>query len=59
MAEFFYHNAKNTNTSHTLFELNYEFRLPFLLKKGIDFCSKSYFANKLAKQLRELIKIYY
>ncbi len=59
MVEFAYNNAKNTSTGHTLFELNcgYHFKVSF--EKHIDPRSKSRYANKLAKELRELMEVCY
>ena len=58
MAEFAYNNAKNASTGHTPFKLNYSFYPRVFFKDDIDFCSRSCTANKLAKELRELIDIY-
>ena len=57
MAEFTYNNAKNTSTNHTPFKLNYSYHPQVFFKDNFDFCSKSCSANKLAKELRELINI--
>ena len=58
MAEFAYNNTKNTNTSHTPFELNCGYHSRVSFKEDIDprssFCS----ANKLVVGLRELMEIY-
>ena len=59
MAEFTYNNTKNTSTSHILFKLNYNYYLQVLLKKDVDLHSRYCFANKLAKELKKLIKICY
>ena len=58
MAEFIYNNAKNVNTGHTLFELNYGFHPQVSFENDIDFCSRSCSADKLAKELKELMDIY-
>ena len=58
MAKFAYNNIKNANTSHTLFEFNCGYHLQVSFKDNVDLCSKSRFANKLVKELRELIDIY-
>ena len=57
MAEFAYNNAKNTTTGHTPFKLNCGFHPQVFFVDEIDPCSRSYFANKLAKELRELMDI--
>ena len=57
MAEFAYNNVKNVSTSHILFELNFGYHLRVFFEEDIDFYLKSRSANKLAKELRELIKI--
>ncbi len=59
MAEFAYNNIKNTSTSHILFKLNYGYHLIVLFKDKINPDLRSHFANKLAKELRELIEICY
>ena len=57
MAEFAYNNAKNASTRHTPFKLNYSFYPRVFFKDDVKSCSRSRFANKLAKELRELIDI--
>ncbi len=57
MTEFAYNNAKNTSTGYTSFELNYGFHLWVLFKEEIDPYSRFRLANKLADELRELMKI--
>ena len=57
MAECAYNNAKNVSTGHTPFELNDSFHPQVFFKDDIDPCSKSYSADKLAKELKELINI--
>ena len=57
MAEFAYNNAKNTSTGHTLFELNCSFYPQVFFKDDVDPCSRSRFADKLAKELRELMDV--
>ena len=58
MAEFVYNIAKNANTGHTLFELNYGFHPRVSFEDNVDSCSRSCSANELAKGLRELMDIY-
>ena len=57
MAEFAYNNAKNANTGHTPFELNYGFYLQVFFEDDVNTCSISRLANELANELRELINI--
>ena len=57
MAEFAYNNAINANTSHTPFKLNCGFYPRVSFKDDIDLYSRSCFADKLTKELRELIDI--
>ena len=59
MAEFAYNNAKTASTSHTLFELNYSYHPKVVFGNNVDSRWKSRFADKLAKKLRELIKVCY
>ena len=57
MAELTYNNAKNANIGHILFELNYNYYPRVLFERDVNLCSRFCFANKLAKKLRELIKV--
>ena len=57
MAELTYTNARNANTSHTLFELNCSYSPIVFCNEDINSRLKSRFANKLAEELRELIEI--
>lgn len=58
MAEFVYKNVKNASTGYILFELNYDYK-PYISFRNKNYlCSKSCFANKLAKKLKELMLIY-
>ncbi len=57
MAKFTYNNVKNASISHILFELNYNYYPRILFKKNVNSRSRSYSADKLAKKLRELIKV--
>ena len=57
MAEFAYNNAKNASTGHTPFELNCGFYPQVSFKDDVNPYSRSCFANKLAKKLRELMDI--
>ena len=58
MAEFIYNNAKNASISHISFKLNYDYYLKILFEENFNFYLKSCFADKLAKKLRKLIKVY-
>ena len=57
MAKFVYNNTKNASTGHTPFKLNCGLYLQVSFKDNINPCFRSYFANKLAKELRKLIDI--
>lgn len=59
MAEFVYNNARNASTGYTLFELNCGYHLCILFDNNTNPCSKSYSANELAKELKNLISIYW
>lgn len=58
MAEFAYNNTKNMSIGYTPFELNYNYHSRVFLKDDVNFCSISYLANKLAKELKDLMLIY-
>ncbi len=55
MAEFIYNNAKNANTGHTPFELNYSYHLWASYEEDVNPCCQSKSADKLATKLRELM----
>ena len=57
MAEFACNNAKNTSTGHTPFELNCGYHPRVIFEEDIDPRLRSCSANKLAEELRELIKV--
>ncbi len=57
MAEFAYNNINNTSTGHILFKLNCRFYFQILFKEDVNPHSRSYLANKLADELKELIEI--
>ncbi len=59
MMEFIYNNAKNTSTSYIFFELNCGYPHRVFFEEDIDHYSRSRFANKLAKELRELMEVCY
>ena len=56
MAEFAYNNIKNASTSHISFELNCSYHLKVFFEEDVDLRSKSRSTNKLAKELKKLIK---
>lgn len=58
-AKFVYNNAKKANINYTPFELNYGFKSQVLFKEKVEPFFKSYLANKLVDELKELMKIYY
>ena len=57
MAEFTYNNTRNASTSHTLFELNYDYHPQVSYEEDINPRSQSKLADKLSAELRELIII--
>ncbi len=57
MAEFAYNNAKNASTSHILFELNCSYHPRVSFEEDVNPRSRSRSANKLAEELRELMKV--
>ncbi len=59
MVEFFYNNAKKASTSHIPFKLNCGFYSQVLFKKNTSSYLRSCSANKLVKELKELIEICY
>lgn len=56
MANFAYINFKNASIGYILFELNYDYHPQVSFKNKFDIYSKSSLANKMATELRELIK---
>lgn len=58
MTEFIYNNIKNTNSGHILFELNYGYHPCISFADEVDPQSKFCLANKLAKELRDLMLIF-
>ncbi len=58
ISEFAYNIAKNASISHNSFELycNYHPRVSF--EEDVNPCSKSRSADKLAKELREMMKVH-
>ena len=57
MTEFAYNNAKNVSIGHTPFDLNRGFNPQVFFKNDVDPCSRSRSANKLVKELKELMNI--
>ena len=57
MAEFAYNNAKNASNGHTLFKLNCGYHPKISFKEDVDPRLRSRFANKLAEELRKLMKV--
>ncbi len=57
MAEFAYNNAKNASTGHTPFKLNYGYYPRVSFKEDVDPHSRSRSANKLAKELKEVMEV--
>ena len=58
MTKFAYNNAKNANTSYTLFKLNCGYYPQTFYEKDIHLCSQSKSTTKLAIKLKELMAIY-
>ncbi len=58
MAEFTYNNAKNASIGYTPFKLNYGYHPRISFKEDVDLCSRSRSVNELAKELRELMKVW-
>ena len=58
MAEFVYNNAKNASTSYMPFKLNCGYHLRVFFKKNINPRFQLKTANKLSKELQELMTIY-
>ncbi len=59
MAKFTYNNTQNPSIGHTLFEFNCEYHFRISFKDEINPRLRSRFTNKLAEELRELMKICY
>ena len=57
MVEFAYNNAKNSSTSHTLFELNCGYHLRIFFKKDTNPLSQSKLANKLSAEFQDLMTV--
>ena len=58
MTEFAYNNAKNASIGHTQFELNCRYHPWVSFKDKCNARSKSFSANELAIELKELIDVY-
>lgn len=59
MAKLIYNKVKNTNINYFLFKFNYKYHLILLFENKINLYLRFCFAYKLAKELNNLIKIYY
>ncbi len=59
MTEFDYKNAKNASTGHTPFELNCGYHPRVFFEQDLDPRLRSWSANELAEELRELIEVCY
>ncbi len=59
IAEYAYNNAKNASTGPTSFELNCDYHSRVAFKESVDTHSRSRFANKLVKELRDLMEVCY
>ena len=57
MAKFAYYNAKNLNTSHTPFKLNYDYHLCVSFEENTNLCSWSKLAHKLSAELQDLMTV--
>lgn len=57
IAEFTYNNIRNDNTDQTSLEFNCGYHSKVFCEDKTDFCLRFYFDNKLAKELKKLIKI--
>lgn len=55
MIEFVYNNTKNINTDHISFNLNCSYHPYISFKDTIYFYLNFYLANKLAKELRDIM----
>lgn len=58
MVKFIYTNAKNVSIDHMSFELNCYYHLHISFKNKANPYSKSYSANILAKELRDLMSVF-
>ena len=57
IAEFIYNNTKNANTGYILFKFTYGYHIKVLFEEDVNSYSRSCSTNKLAKEIRELIKV--
>ena len=57
MAEFAYNNSRNASTGHTPFKLNCGYHPRMSYKEEVDPRSQSKSADKLSKELRELMVV--
>lgn len=60
MANFVYNNTKNVNRNYILFKHNCKYHPKVFFENKVNlYLRSSYFINKLAKKVRELIEICY
>ncbi len=59
MAEFVYNNTKNAITGHILCKINCGYHPRVYFEEDVDSQPRSYPANKLAKELKELMEVCY
>ena len=57
MAKFVYNNAKNASTSYILLKLNCDYQPRVLFEEDINYRLKSRSADKLVRELKELIEV--
>lgn len=58
MAKYVYINAKNSSLSYTPLHLNCKYYFCIFDKNDIHFCSKLKAAEKLCKEIKDIIKTY-
>ena len=59
ITDFIYNNTKIASTGHILFELYCSCHPKVFFKENVDFRSRSCSTDKLAKELREIMKVCY
>lgn len=57
MADFAYNNAKNAGTGYISFKLNYGYHPKISFKEDVDLRFRSHSADKLVRELRELMGV--
>ena len=58
MTKFAYNNAKNTNTGHLPFKLNYGYHSKMSFEENVDSHSKSCSTDKQVGELKKLMEVY-